>query len=753
LAAELAAGYVSLTVKLAKGGMADVTKEVKKAGTEGGQVYSDEFGKQVEKDIGKKLPDTIGKATKQGGGIIKAAKEAADEFGKGFREGVDQALGQGGGDFVKGLRDGVKQAIEEHGGVASTLDTLSDKITTVSDAISGIGDTFGAELDGIESASKTVTDAIDGISTSVTSTKTALDAFKTGDVGGGLQATVDALKGLEGVGLPTGVATTAQQIADDAENARTQIDGVIGPLQTLTELAGPDSKLYNAGKKLPLVGDFIEFSKVAYDSGVAVEDFIRKKTGLEVPLSGVSVVKQLTNDFNDLNSAASNAQAKLDAALAAARAQGPPPAYNQPAPPQANPTQRDPNARRGQRASGGGIYGAGGPTSDIIPIWASPGEHVLTAAEVNAMGGQQAVYGFRNWLMKGYAGGGAVDNPDVAAAMNLVGTAYSQGARNDCSGMVARVINATLGTTGGGLMSTKTAQSWLAARGFVPGRGGPGQISVGWYDHGPNPNDGHMAMTLSDGENAEAGGSHGTFLVGAGAKGADSPQFDQHMYLPTLFGEGPGASGGPSSSTSGGGTGGGGSGGGGGGGGSTALSDNPMKALQQLGEQQQALDMQKGEQVKKLLPDFGQLADIAAGGIKETLLPPGFSDPTQWKSTKSVGALLGWIGGLTGDPATASIMGGIGSALTGSGSGLYEGIMGAVPQPFGTLAPTADQFAPADQQHLGTGAAPGPAAPGVPGIQIGTLNDNSGKALQTAQKESDIHNSPQTTHLTRLGRQ
>ena len=38
MAAELAAGYVSLTVRLAKGGMAEITKEVAKAGTAGGTV-------------------------------------------------------------------------------------------------------------------------------------------------------------------------------------------------------------------------------------------------------------------------------------------------------------------------------------------------------------------------------------------------------------------------------------------------------------------------------------------------------------------------------------------------------------------------------------------------------------------------------------------------------------------------------------------------------------------------------------------
>jgi hypothetical protein len=107
---------------------------------------------------------------------------------------------------------------------------------------------------------------------------------------------------------------------------------------------------------------------------------------------------------------------------------------------------------------------------------------------------------------------------------------------------VARVIDRTLGLPESGLMSTKNAAGWLAALGFKKGIGGPGQISVGWYDHGPNPNDGHMAMTLSDGRNAESGGSVGVFTIGGKAAGASSPQFDQHMFLPTVYGEGPAGS-------------------------------------------------------------------------------------------------------------------------------------------------------------------------------------------------------------------
>ena len=50
------------------------------------------------------------------------------------------------------------------------------------------------------------------------------------------------------------------------------------------------------------------------------------------------------------------------------------------------------------RANGGAIFGPGGPKADEIPAWLSNGEHVLTARDVAAMGGQGGVYAFRNAL-------------------------------------------------------------------------------------------------------------------------------------------------------------------------------------------------------------------------------------------------------------------------------------------------------------------------------------------------------------------
>jgi hypothetical protein len=246
-------------------------------------------------------------------------------------------------------------------------------------------------------------------------------------------------------------------------------------------------------------------------------------------------------------------------------------------------------------ADGGGIWGAGPKGKDTVPAMLAVGEHVWTADEVDAVGGQSEMYHLRamakaGLLNKGYAGGGGVETPvdpftggpisrgnyssnaeflqawnlarlmgdanqayagshhyedggavgqDVAVADSLAGEPYSKGDRSDCSGMVGRVVEGVTGI-GGPLPTTQTMQSFLESRGFKPGIGGAGQVSVGWYNHGSGENDGHAAMTLSNGENAESGPDN-KFVVGGDAHGASASEFDQHMYLPQLWGEGSGA--------------------------------------------------------------------------------------------------------------------------------------------------------------------------------------------------------------------
>ncbi len=65
--------------------------------------------------------------------------------------------------------------------------------------------------------------------------------------------------------------------------------------------------------------------------------------------------------------------------------------------------------RAGERkARGGAVFGAGGPTDDMVPAMLSAGEHVWTAREVNAAGGHDAVSGMRRSVL-GYGAGGAVN--------------------------------------------------------------------------------------------------------------------------------------------------------------------------------------------------------------------------------------------------------------------------------------------------------------------------------------------------------
>jgi hypothetical protein len=115
-------------------------------------------------------------------------------------------------------------------------------------------------------------------------------------------------------------------------------------------------------------------------------------------------------------------------------------------------------------------------------------------------------------------------------AKSLEGTPYSQALRNDCSGMVAKLANVALGLDPVASFSTVNEGQWLFSHGFEPGLGGPNDLNIGWYDHGGG-NNGHTAATLPGGIHAESGGSHGKFLLGSGAAGAENSEFTQHAHL------------------------------------------------------------------------------------------------------------------------------------------------------------------------------------------------------------------------------
>lgn len=136
------------------------------------------------------------------------------------------------------------------------------------------------------------------------------------------------------------------------------------------------------------------------------------------------------------------------------------------------------------------------------------------------------------------------------------------------------------------------------------------------------------------------------------------------------------------------------------------------------------------EGISEILPDFGGLADIGIGGLKESLLPPGFSDPMQWGFLQAGSTLLKFFGGLRnisdGSPLLGeggSLVANIaGSAMSGSGGGIVDAIKTVIPAPFGSMEAKQLQDAPADINMVN----PGAQLPGTGYGDMGQAFSNSG---------------------------
>lgn len=232
-------------------------------------------------------------------------------------------------------------------------------------------------------------------------------------------------------------------------------------------------------------------------------------------------------------------------------------------------------------ACGGRISGPGTGTSDDVLMWGSNGEHVLTAADVERMGGHKAVYAMRDALYQGrgftFDGKklavlpGSIDNRagDLAGAAPQLIPAFKDGGEVrplwemqlmrahefaksqhgkpyqwagptgpgssfDCSGFMGAIAATIQGTNPWQrYWATGSFSGGNTAQGFVPGLG-PG-FSIGLFNGGPWG--GHTAGTLGpagpySSVNVESGGSPSMVKYGPGAVGADNGQFTHQYHLP-----------------------------------------------------------------------------------------------------------------------------------------------------------------------------------------------------------------------------
>lgn len=511
------------TARVGKEAGESITKGAKDAVTKGdiGKLVSDDITQSVKKsspgkDLAKIIVDGIATGAKQEMRAGSIAEVIVGGLAEGVKQGID---GEGvGGQIVDVIGDGVKSgnlggtikdavlptiknigteirngATAWAGDIANSLrsgdiqgatDEISNTVRTTTNTIATIGETFGLQLDDVRSFGGDVANIL----------------TEAGGMGSAITNTVDQVKGIS------------------------QAFGLMGPA------AEKAAALTNTALSLIVIP---EIGKEINDK---IQDYLKDN----------HPDLYTANNSNTPDQLGAQARAWFDHQVFTNPDAKPTPVPVGQLPQTGSQSSETPTiggipipGLLPRKAGGGQIKGPGTGISDSILAMVSNKEFIVNADATRK--NLTLLEAINSGKIPGFAGGGLV-GPDVSAATALAGTKYSQGARTDCSGMVARVIDRTLGMPEGGLMSTKSAAEWLKARGFVKGTGGPGQISVGWYDHGPNPNDGHMAMTLSDGRNAESGGSSGPFTIGGKAAGASSPQFDQHMFLPTLYGEGPAGS-------------------------------------------------------------------------------------------------------------------------------------------------------------------------------------------------------------------
>jgi Transglycosylase-like domain len=418
-------------------------------GKDAGKVWADNFNEAIhdpalQQAAGEIIGTVIGRAVAEGAKKIPIVKEIADQIGSdvtsGDWEGVGNAIGAKVGRAIgEGIRDlpGVAPVIDQlqewgntaadwggkisewthkaGDGVAHLNDTATalrnndaaGALSNVGGALrdfgaGGVADTVDRAAQGITKVGDAAADAKNKDTTgTISGISGALRAFDSGNMNG----VADAFDRIAGVaGTVSGVFTAVGSLGEFAPGLAAAATGLAGPIAAL---AAAIAGAYELAEFLwPKIQNLPGFG-----SGQAL---FSHPQGFQSPIQGPPIVQTPA------------AQMPLPGALPPA---APPPG----APPgtryDVRPGSLDPFAALNPAgaptptaptpggipdfirpdmpgsAAGGPIRGTGPKGRDSVLFLGAPGEHVLTADEVDAMGGQAGVYAFRRRLRGMQIGG------------------------------------------------------------------------------------------------------------------------------------------------------------------------------------------------------------------------------------------------------------------------------------------------------------------------------------------------------------
>jgi hypothetical protein len=424
----------------------------KKAGKDAGDAIAKEAKDAVSKgEIGKAVADEVKTSVKKSNAGAEVAKSLTEDVKKaspgreiakvivdGLADGVKQGLpvGSVGTVIVDEIASGVKQGIDNNGLGTQVVGSITKAIKSgnlagsIKDAvlpgITQIGTnirTAATEWSGgiadalrsgdIQGATADITRAVEGSTNIISSLGEAFglktDSFKSGsekavgyigDIGGSLQDVIN-----RGGDVSTKISDAVGQFGQLSGAAATLAGKDFGKgtkfgdsLAAVSAAAGPIGLTLAAADGIDKVLSGLNIAKFAEVPGSALW-FLHQ---LNSDWSGIKELKSTLDGLaGPLGLAARNsAQSALDAARQnAANAANSAPVQRGNAVP--GDTYRGPG-----RAGGGRITGPGGPTSDVIPIWASNGEYVVKAAA--ARKNMPLLEAINFGKVPGFAGGGLV---------------------------------------------------------------------------------------------------------------------------------------------------------------------------------------------------------------------------------------------------------------------------------------------------------------------------------------------------------